>query len=98
MESAVVNARIPQAKRDLGLSVLNNIGATTTELINGAFDYLIENEALPQGQRTRPRDAKAFEQFVKRTTLHIDWGQNAESVDYKGMLEQELRAHYEAID
>lgn len=98
MESAMVNARVPQAKRDLGLSVLESIGATTTELINGAFDYLIENRALPQGQCSKERDVEAFREFVKGATLQIEWSQNADELDYQDAFEKEAEATYEALN
>lgn len=97
MESTVVNARIPQAKKDLGLSVLNSIGATTTELINGAFDYLIENNELPSGRTEQARDACAFKEFLSRSTLSIDWGEHPETIDYDEILREGRVADYEAL-
>ena len=47
MESVIVNARVSRAKKEAGAGILASLGSTTTELINGAYDYLIEHRSLP---------------------------------------------------
>lgn len=46
-ESVLVSARVPQAKKDASKGVLASLGANTSDLINSAFDYLLERRELP---------------------------------------------------
>ena len=52
----VVTARVPAGVRQRGLEVLHEIGATTSELVNAAFAYVIQERELP-----KPRTAAAPE-------------------------------------
>ena len=45
-ESVLVSARVPQAKKDASKGVLASLGANTSDLINSAFDYLLERREL----------------------------------------------------
>ena len=47
----VVTARVPAGVRARGTDVLREIGATTSELINAAFDYVIQEHELPRPRR-----------------------------------------------
>lgn len=42
-----VSARIPVAVKERGGAILKEIGATPTELINAAYQYLLANHELP---------------------------------------------------
>ena len=46
----VVTARVPEGIRMRGLEVLEEIGATTSELVNAAFAYVIQERKLPLPQ------------------------------------------------
>ena len=46
-ESVLVSARVSQAKKDASKGVLASLGANTSDLINSAFDYLLERRELP---------------------------------------------------
>lgn len=44
-ESVLVSARVPQAKKDASKGVLASLGVNTSDLINSAFDYLLERRS-----------------------------------------------------
>jgi antitoxin component of RelBE/YafQ-DinJ toxin-antitoxin module len=44
---ALVSARVPKEIRRQGNVVLERIGATPTQLVNAAYQYVIEHGALP---------------------------------------------------
>lgn len=44
----VITARVPLGVRDRGLEVLREIGSTTSELVNTAFAYVIQERVLPK--------------------------------------------------
>lgn len=50
MSDVVVTARVPAEIKKQGAAVLQRIGSTPTELINSAFQYVIEYEDLPSCQ------------------------------------------------
>ncbi len=97
MESALVSARVPRAKREAAATLLESLGATTSELVNSAFDYLIENRRLPVSESAPSRDMAAFSAFVGEGTLDIDWGPDAEFLDYKAIIREGRRAEYESL-
>ena len=47
MGNAMVTARMTQAKKDAGNRVLEQLGMNASQMINQAYDYLIEKRALP---------------------------------------------------
>ena len=72
----VVTARVPEGVRDRGVEVLKSIGSTTSELINAAFDYVIQAKELPRFERAtrgevrvlskeQAEDLSEFMRFVK---------------------------------
>ena len=99
MESTVVNARVPVAKRDAAKSLLESMGKTTSDLINSAFDFLLVEGTLPiaSGASANPaRDMADFRNFAACSTLAVDWGEDA-SADYKELLAQALERDYERL-
>ena len=52
----VVTARVPEGVRARGVDVLREIGSSTSELINAAFEYVIKERELPK-PRVRQEDA-----------------------------------------
>lgn len=97
MESALVSARVPRAKKEAASSLLESLGSTTSELINSAFEYLIENRSLPASKASTSRDEHAYAAFVNKATLDIDWGPDAELLDYKAIIREGKRAEYESL-
>lgn len=78
MESTLVTARVPTAKKEAGSQILAELGNTTTDLVNSAFDYLIDRRELPQARdevRARAKDAHAF---LRESTLVVDWPKDGE--------------------
>ena len=48
--STVVTARVPEGVRARGVDILHEIGSSTSELINAAFEYVIKERKLPKPQ------------------------------------------------
>lgn len=48
----VVTARVPAGVKKRGVAVLGEIGSSTTELVNAAFDYVIQERKLPRPERS----------------------------------------------
>lgn len=97
MESSIVNARIPRAKKEAASEVLSSIGSSTSELINTAYDYVLEHKRLPNVSSSKSVSTKGFSEFVSKSTIDIDWGQDPESVDYKDILRNGKRVEYESL-
>lgn len=94
----MVNARVPQAKKEAGGGILEALDATVTELVNGAYDYLIAYRRIPGAQeRDGGADAGRFSAFVASSTLDVDWGPDPASVDYRTILREGKRADYESL-
>lgn len=98
MNDTLVSARISKAKKDAGAEVLANIGATTSDLINSAFDYLLANKALPLRVQKEIPSTQDFFAFLNETTLKVDWGALAPEDDYKSIMRHNRVKDYESID
>ena len=103
MESTLVSARIPTAKKEASAGILRQIGATATDLINSAYDYLLESGELPHVGKDAPQ-RRDFDAFVAASTLAVDWGDAADGTagiadagDYKRMIADWRRAEYESL-
>ena len=96
MASPLVAARVPQTQKDSARDVLAQLGATTTDLIQAAFEYVIETHQLPSAPNANAeRTSKDFASFLSETTIPIDWP--SETVDYKELISEAKRADYEAL-
>lgn len=95
MESALVNARIPLAKKETANELLKTLGFTQSELINSAYNYLLETKSLPAVRETQ-RDVAAFEEFVANSSFAVDWGKESDR-SYKDILREGKRADYESL-
>lgn len=96
MESAVVNARIPVAKRDAAKGILSSLGKTTTDLINSAYDYLLAEGKLPDAKDAacdRSQKLADFQNFLNEATCPVDWGVD-DGRDYKDLLAEALEGKY----
>lgn len=97
MENVLVSARVSQAKKEASRQVLASIGATTSDLINSALDYVIAQHELPRVDEVAPREWEEFEQFLAESTLDVPWGPETEDGDYRTMLEEGRRRDYESL-
>lgn len=96
MDNTLVSARLTRAKKERGCGVLAEIGATTSDLINKAFDYVIAYGELPSVEQPTAFTEEDFIEFVQRSSLDADWPESF-SGNYKE-LETRLRAvDYEAL-
>jgi len=54
---AMVTARMPQGKKEVGNSILKELGTNPSQFINDVYDFIIKNRCLPfqdeQSQRTQ---------------------------------------------
>ena len=48
--TTVVTARVPEGVRARGVDILHEIGSSTSELINAAFEYVIAERELPKSR------------------------------------------------
>lgn len=101
METAIANARVPIAKKEASLGLLQSLGLTTSDLINGAYDYLLSTGTIPTAadmgaSAENERDWSAFSSFAESTTLAIDWGDDFDG-DYKRILREGKIADYESL-
>lgn len=95
MDSALVSARVPRAKKEAGKAVLDDLGATVSDLINGAFDHLLEKKELPGSRKPPRRTAADFASFLERSTLPVNWG--PADVDCDKMIRDGKLSDYESL-
>ena len=103
MESSLVSARIPVAKKEAGAGLLRSLGSTPSELVNRAYDYLIACGELPsvpaasrKGRQGAGEADGGLEAFLAASTVEVDWGADA-AADYKELLRRGRRADYESL-
>ncbi len=96
MATILVSARMPQAKKEAAVRVLDSLGVTVSDLINQAFDFVLEEHRLPEvGAPGRPaRDS--FASFMDATTLEVAWPAD-DAGDYKAMLREGMLHDYESL-
>ena len=100
MDNTLVSARVPRAKKERGAGVLASIGATTSDLINSAFDYVIAAKELPSVRKAAPEvreDTDAFAAFVGASTLDVGWPEGFDG-DYKQLMSRMRADEYESLD
>jgi antitoxin component of RelBE/YafQ-DinJ toxin-antitoxin module len=99
MEGTLVSARVSKAKKDAGVNVLDSIGVSTTELINCAFDYVLEHKALPRVEAASSlskEDAISdFGDFVAKSTISVDW--SVVPCGYKEIIREGKAMDYESL-
>lgn len=93
----LVSARISQGKKDAAKSVLESLGSTTSDLINSAFDYLLENKELPQSAAPKRPTKAEVKKFLASSSYPVDWGDDAADGDYKKLLHEGKREAYESL-
>lgn len=102
----IVTSRVPSEVRRQGSAILKKIGATQTQLVNSAYDYLIQHECLPTdaieqlpkpGHRTlTPEMREELTRFLSESTVQVPesfWGERT----YKDILEAGRRADYASL-
>ena len=96
MDNTMVSARVPRAKKERAGSVLASIGATTSDLINSALDYVIQEKQLPKARRDDVADEAGFATFVEASTLDVDWSKG-DMADHEGFMRRERMADHEGF-
>ncbi|NBI32575.1 hypothetical protein [Enterorhabdus sp. P55] len=97
MNSSLISARVPVAKREAAQGMLTAIGATTSDLVNSAFDYLLATKHLPQAEDPERCSATAFAQFVEESTFDIPWEDAGACGDYRELICEGKRLRYESL-
>ena len=100
---AMVSGRIPVEMKERGAALLAEIGATQSQLIKAAYEYLLAEGKLPTPRRNlsgparlTEQDISQLEEFINATTLDVDpafW----DGFDCKQALSEGRWADYEAL-
>ncbi len=100
----IVTARVPAEIKKQATAVLKRIGSTPTELINAAFEYVIEHDALPSdsgaiktGRRVLTEAQKNKLRQRERIMLIASDGDELEDRPFKELLAEMRLADYEAL-
>ena len=104
--SVMVSARVPRELHEQVGEMLRDMGASTTQLINGAYRQFRDTGKLPgereaetpiPGVRTlTPEQQEGLARSIRETTRRVPESYFADDT-YDDMLERELRARYEAL-
>lgn len=78
--SKMVSARVPDALYEQGALQLSTLGSSTSELINAAFEYLLQEHRLPtpphsvisSKRRLPPEQAQRLKELLDACTLDVD--------------------------
>ena len=100
----IVTARVPVEIKEQANEVLARIGATPTQLINAAYEYVLEHEALPEKQAVAAAQHKVLPQdqacklraAFERTSCAVSEGY-WQGKDYKELIAEGKKADYEAL-
>ena len=101
---SIVTARVPVEIKDQVNAMLAQIGATPTQLINSAYEYVLDNGALPETKAAASAQHKALPAdresgllaIFERTTFRVPeayW----QGKSYKELIAEGKRADYEAL-
>lgn len=93
----LVSARIAQGKKDAAKGVLESLGSTTSDLINSAFDYVLENKELPKATAKKKPTKADVKRFLEASSYPVEWGGDAADGDYKKMIREGKREAYESL-
>lgn len=69
MESALVSARVPKAKKEAAAAILASLGATASELVNNAYDFLLAEGRLPGRQLSNLSNKRLSRSSCNRARL-----------------------------
>lgn len=96
MSDTLVSARVTRAKKERAGGVLASLGATTSDLINDAFDFVIARKQLPCASGGPARAKGDFASFVKASTLDVPWPDGFGG-DYRELVKRGRLADYESL-
>lgn len=96
MSTILVSARMPQAKKEATVRVLDSMGATVSDLINSAFDYVLEEHRLPGENARAHAERPPFDAFLEATTIKVAWPATAAD-NYREMLREGKLHDYESL-
>jgi addiction module RelB/DinJ family antitoxin len=103
-KAALVSARVPIEIKKQGNAILENIGSTPTQLVNSAYQYVINHGALPVIQQElkparRVLSAAQANRIKARTLLMALPGSelNMDVRELKTFIAEGRRADYEAL-
>lgn len=105
---AFVTARVPQETKDQAGQILKSIGATQSQLINSAYEYLLKKGQLPyaapgkvaEGRRSPdPSLLSELAASIKETTFTLSGSalEDLDGADYKALIAAGRAADYEAL-
>lgn len=60
-------------EEDASKGVLASLGVNTSDLINSAFDYLLERRELPTTAPSSRPSREELDAFLAASTLDVDW-------------------------
>ena len=101
MDNTIVSARVARGKKERANAVLESMGATMSDAVNHALDYVIANKRLPgasSGDARSGADSRVdgYRAFVEASTLSIEWPADSAG-DYKAILKRGRLADYESL-
>ena len=101
---ALVSARVPTEIKKQGNIILEKIGSSPTQLVNSAYQYIIDNGKLPSAEQElkpakRKLDAMQINKIKARSLLMAlpDSELALDGKDIKEVLAQKRRADYESL-
>lgn len=100
--SKMVTARVPDALFEQGSIQLRSLGATPSELVKAAFEYLLSERALPQGGACAPRERRELSaeqterlrEALRACSLDLDIPAD---VAHDKRIAHEVRSRHEAL-
>lgn len=85
---AMVTARMPQGKKEVGNTILKNMGVNPSQAINDFYDYIIKNKTLPFEKEKK----RVFEQAeILEAIAFVDSISEAVPSRFKVMTEDEIK-------
>lgn len=93
----LVSARISRGKKDAAKGILDAMGSTTSDLINSAFDYVLENKELPRSAASKKPTKAEVKRFLASSSYPVEWGDDAADGDYKKLLHEGKQEAYESL-
>lgn len=101
----IVTARVPAGIRDRGTSILHEIGSNTTELINAAFNYVIQTKELPKPmkqidsaddkRKLSESQRDDLESFMRAVNVHTP--ANWEKESFETLLDKAMGERYASL-
>ena len=99
----VVTARVPKGVRDRGVEVLKSIGSTTSELVNAAFDYVIQAKELPRFEQEKrggvrvPSKEQAEELSAFMRSVKVDVPAAWDDASFEDLLDDAMGQRYAGL-